>query len=485
MLEQSFKDGPSLRNLIITSGDISDVDGFFAVAEYAKTGADLLFIMNYPAYIGISQDKVQPDGQYEKLVPGLGYAYSSDEVLKAVPSPAPAKYTSFMARYESNLDSNQRMKSAMTDMAHCITKKVWNEAKDRSSNAKLYFCVGGINKINPFSSTAVKNEMLVFAESALEDCVRLDPTQEALYDEEGRQSSLDLRAYNGIYIDFNGSMAFFSETSRIYMELNQEPVCSKIRGAFIMGGIYADETPKTMPSISGTLNRFSCATMNQLYHPANSARFFAFLERHGVPAFTITNNAVHDLSTFASGPVGAPGPKTFEGVQKYLDAQALHGPFLAGLARAYYENPHGQPPRKAFDHYAALALTCALRSGADALRARAAPRSLHYCGAYGVALVSAAPSWPEALAAFTGRLDTAPHEGDAPFVAAKKQSLLRESAAIAALPALPSLSVQDLSFDLDPSNHRLSIARHSAPEVPAPAPAAPAAAQVPAAAAAS
>lgn len=39
------------KKLIITTGDISDVDGFIALAEYAKSGADVLFIMNYPAYL--------------------------------------------------------------------------------------------------------------------------------------------------------------------------------------------------------------------------------------------------------------------------------------------------------------------------------------------------------------------------------------------------------------------------------------------------
>ena len=33
-------------------GDISYCDGFYALAEYAKCDADVLFVMNYPAYIG-------------------------------------------------------------------------------------------------------------------------------------------------------------------------------------------------------------------------------------------------------------------------------------------------------------------------------------------------------------------------------------------------------------------------------------------------
>ena len=39
-------------DLIITTGDLSDVDGFLALAEYFKTGKDVMYILNYPAYLG-------------------------------------------------------------------------------------------------------------------------------------------------------------------------------------------------------------------------------------------------------------------------------------------------------------------------------------------------------------------------------------------------------------------------------------------------
>jgi hypothetical protein len=396
----------------------------------------------------------EPDDACERNNPGLGYTFSSDEVVKAVPSPVPEKYTSFMGKYTSLSDSNERMKRAMTDMAHCIVNKVWNEAKG-SNGGKLYFQIGGINKINPFSSKAVKNEMVVFTESALEGSSNLEATEGAVFDEKGASTEMKLENYNEIYIDFNGSMAFFSDESQIYKSLMS--VISKIKGAFIMGGIKADEPPKTMPSIAGKLNRFSSATMNQLYHPENTARFFSFLHQHEIPAFTVTNNAVHDLSTFAAGRGAAPGPKTYDGVQMYLKAQELRGPFLASLARAYYENPHGQPPRKAFDHYVAVALAGALRSGVSGLLKQAAPRHLFFSGVYGITLVGSAAVWPATLAAFKSHLDTAPRDGDEPFVAAKKASLVREVALVEQLPPLPSLVVHDLSFDLDPVSRRLSI----------------------------
>jgi len=45
------------KKLIISSGDISDADGFYAISQYAKdTDADVLFIMNYPAYMNTDKD---------------------------------------------------------------------------------------------------------------------------------------------------------------------------------------------------------------------------------------------------------------------------------------------------------------------------------------------------------------------------------------------------------------------------------------------
>ncbi len=41
-----------------------------------KTGADVLFVMNYPAYVG----EDCPDDSYAAFHPGLGYKYSSDQV---------------------------------------------------------------------------------------------------------------------------------------------------------------------------------------------------------------------------------------------------------------------------------------------------------------------------------------------------------------------------------------------------------------------
>jgi hypothetical protein len=41
-----------------------------------QTGADALFVMNYPAYVGVST----ADAEYHSSHPGLGYKYTSEQV---------------------------------------------------------------------------------------------------------------------------------------------------------------------------------------------------------------------------------------------------------------------------------------------------------------------------------------------------------------------------------------------------------------------
>ena len=62
-------------------------------------------------------------------------------------------------------------------------------------------------------------------------------------------------------MDFSGSASFFTKPTEVALAARSD----RIRAAFIMGGVFSDAPPLTMSSIPGVLNRFSCATMNQLY----------------------------------------------------------------------------------------------------------------------------------------------------------------------------------------------------------------------------
>ena len=418
--------------LIVSQGDISDVDGFFALAEYAKTGADVFYVMNYPAYLGVKPEESVPDADYEKAHPGLGYKYSAMEVLAQVTDP-PIEFSQFMGRYDQLKSDNERVKYAMTDMAHYLASKIWDESiptEIQGRPGRLFFGIGGINAINPFSAKAIKFEVLFYCQNVHPSCVRLSPANEGdTYDAQGNPCGIDFLKYSEIYLDFNGSMAAFSEDSLLKRQL--AAAGERLKGAVVMGGVQADEPAKTMPAIEGVLNRFSAATMNQLYHPPNAARFFRFLaDRRGVPCLTVTNNAVADLATFSDP---ARTVKTYDGVERFLRGNGIGSRTLREISRLFYESKRLNPPRKAFDYHAAIAVARLARAG-GAPPPEAARRTLFYSGELGLALVAAeGADWRAARERYAAGLDTRPAEGDGDFVRRKKLGFAAEVAAMAEL----------------------------------------------------
>lgn len=367
-----------MSRLIISTGDVSDVDGFYALSVYAKTGADCLFIMNYPSYVAdpamTNSNKSDPG----KLPPGLGYQYPASALMTKGTPPVQA----FV-----NGDDAHR---TLTNYGYSMSKYVWTEA---SSAGRLFFQIGGVNSINPFSSSAIKIEPVVYKAAFTEDKPVIDISQigckglciegTVLTTDQTPTMDFTLTNYDEIYIDFCGSMAFLTDEW-----VNKlEEVSGKIKGVFIMGGVRADVPPETMSAIPKTLNRFSCATMNQLYHPENSARFLKFLENHnpkpslmnehvGVPTFPVyivTNNSVPDLKTVAD-------------IESFLDMNGMsvkETPFLRALEQQYYASPYAPAKKQAFDFYAAKALVDAISNNLPNF-----PKAvIYYDDKYGVTLV--------------------------------------------------------------------------------------------------
>ena len=77
------------KGYIITTGDISDFDGFLALPLYyqkaAQDGLDVVFVMNYPAYFrkeyNVDDHVVEPSADdmsknaFKRAELGLGYTY--------------------------------------------------------------------------------------------------------------------------------------------------------------------------------------------------------------------------------------------------------------------------------------------------------------------------------------------------------------------------------------------------------------------------
>lgn len=374
----------SKEKLIITTGDLSDADGFMALATYAKTGADALYILNYPAFF------CQGDNaNFDKEEKGLGFMFSVDTFLQTIekkytsvnPEESPfakVKYDDAKKAFDRTMEvldqysecrTNQdKIKGAFTDFAFCLCKKVWEAG---STGGKLYFAIGETNVIQPFGVSIVKNEIAVYY-----DCVvpkgdmfnlhHLVTDTNTIFNMEGNVvKDLHLNNFNQIACDFNGSAAFWNDFWQ--GEFAAIEPASKFLGLYVMGGVYSDQPAKTACAIPGILNRFSAATMNQLYEPNASMSFLQFVgvERNW-KIFTVSNNVVELLKTTRDTDDYAEGmypnrnntkwTEIFtDEVEELLEAHGIRTEPLVEICKCYY-TANFFPQAKPFDLYTALGL---------------------------------------------------------------------------------------------------------------------------------
>ena len=370
---------PNAKRLIISTGDITDVDGFCALAEYAKSGADVLFVMNYPGYLGC-----RPDETCNECAEGLGFTYGVNEFLTM--TQPPEGDTKYVAYQQILTGYSKNVKSILTDLAFAMSKSAWGSKQD--GKGSLYFCIGGINKINPFHASQAKNEILVYIDTAI-TMKNLSELQEKDVVSVSNEMPFNLhellKKYTDIYIDFNGSMAFFDEE---WNQLISDSARSgKVKGVFVAGGVYASEEPKTMASINGVLNRFSCCTMNQLYHPLRTSNFLTLMNELNINMYFVANNEVDGLVSS----------------QRCIDclkANQIQNASLEALCLQYYNSQYN-PQKKLFDFYVAFSL-CKFLSNEKDFGQFTAAKSLHFNSTYGVALIGKARErWPSTYLAYT------------------------------------------------------------------------------------
>ncbi len=448
--ELSKHSSPEAKTLIISTGDISDIDGFYALAKYAQSGADVLFIMNYPAYLDsrmvgkIKNDQYLTDDQKN----GLGFDFTTrtyidtfDSVMteqSRSDSDVYKKYLKLKAKYQP--ESNDRlpeswMKQMFTDLAFTMASGVWNETKipDGIIKGDLHFYVGGINTISPFSANVTKNEIFVYADSLLQSGIRLPSSGEGVtYNQ--KQKIVDvhmlLASSKEIYMDFNGSMAFYDdEWSMTLRNLKQ-----KIKAVFVMGGVLSTTATKTKPKINNVLNRFSCATMNQLYSPDKTAKFFEDMKTMQIQLFVIANNVVHDLKV----EFGDLGWRTF------IVSNSIQSECLDSLANTYYTS-QVNAQQKAFDFYTALALTDKMKG----INVKGDTNLLYFDSKYGLCVIGHdGKPWEEIISKYYSHLDLKYNDKDNPSVKTMKVNLIAEKSVLENYNMTSSMTVQVLSFGL-------------------------------------
>jgi ADP-sugar diphosphatase len=382
------------KTLIITTGDVSDVDGFFALAEYAKTEATVLFIMNYPHYVGVT---THTPSQENKL--GLGYTYDEGTYIQASEKSLTEKgaslesYRALIQKYTFTDGEGTRrlfnMHTALTDMAFHMAKKVWEESCPtgralQAHNKRFFFCIGGINSINPFNAPAIKNELFVYADHVAEMTTsKTQYVQNSLYNHAKdplKGSPNFINTYSDIYIDFNGSLAFLDQNWN--KALTMAAHAGKIKAVVVAGGVYSDAPAQTALPVPDVLNRLSCATMNQLYHPHNTHEFFCILKTQNVHVFMVPNNQVVAMDTKEEKADGS-SVVTDEGWTSFLASNGLNSHFLKSISDAYYNGVY-KGARKPFDYYTALVISHMIK-GEVPIQTK---KTLHFDTTYGAVTVS-------------------------------------------------------------------------------------------------
>ena len=425
----------SSRNLIINTGDISDADGFFALAKYATSGADVIFIMNYPAFLDVSEPP-HADSNADGLNNfGLGYTYNEREYYEA--SDALVRvlnendYTLYKMIKNGYTGRMKPTKQNLTDLGFKMAMEVWDSIQNQDKGT-LYFCVGGVNDINPFHKNALKNEIYVYREMGREMIRLTSCSSMDMFNSDGKTVSLNniLKEYKSIYIDFNGSMAFFETAWRGLLR----DVKDKIKGLFVMGGVFTDAIPTTLSALKGVLNRMSCSTMNQFYAPGKSHTCFQLMDLWGVPIFMIANNVVTQLRDNVE-------------LETFLRMNSVFSGSLFSIAVAFYDS-HYKPARKPFDFYVALALVDFMNGGGVPFGSVC---NLVINPEYGVTLITNQTSSKDAVKEYTGKWDNDIIVGDNPFTANKKKNFACEQAVLSIVKCTFISNVYKVEFSLNES----------------------------------
>jgi hypothetical protein len=252
-------------------------------------------------------------------------------------------------------------------------------------------------------------------------------------------------------MDFNGSFAFWDESWAT--KLSQKQVVDGIQGVFVMGGVLTDKEPVTIASIPGVLNRFSSATMNQLYHPRNSAAFFAFLDQHKITTYIVPNNAVGELKCSDDT------VDSMVAVERFLTNNMLGGAFLREVALAQYRPGYS---RKPYDYYTALALSESTRSRDPGTALPGLSKTAFYSNVYGITCVSSSSLWEEARTEYVGMVEALCARPG--YDVARQEQFRAEVARMEEVDRMASLGVVELFFRLDQDSMRLELVR----EPPAP-----------------
>ena len=328
---------------------------------------DVIFIMNFPAYFN---PEIESTGTCDEKAPGLGFEYSlQDFVKKRMTAELSKKFEALNTQLKggsfqtiadciitpTQVKQNEHPELVlMAFIVWSIISTIWDGCNAKLQNIKkprIHFVLGGINSINPFHLNIVKNEYDVYGNTILmQQTPELQKSRVASFFEniKGTLSNI-LGRGKKIYIDMNGSMAWYAGANKKCLQAND------VKGVFILGGVLTYSKVNTMSRFAN-LNRFSSSTMNQLYHPSRTGDFFKDFEKK---LYFVPNNEINAHFSFLETNKFYPSMRTWvrDEFSKAFDAMytyANNDTTVKALFNDFYDS---RPlDRKPFDVISALAL---------------------------------------------------------------------------------------------------------------------------------
>lgn len=398
------------KKLIITTGDISDADGFLALAEYSlNTNADILFIMNYPAFLRFDIQAENTETDYYK-----GFNYGLGKFLEKMKSHDPEYYKLLFLEDINNDTNKKHFIYWLSKITAYFCLKIFTEIKEKATpenkEGNLYFMIGGINKYNPFNHTIVKNEFMVYRDVILSDnktkindeivrilsdlkiesiqfitiydmySINIDLNKyKYIYNLNSFDSSEEFKTnfsdYSNIYIDGNGSISFLESVNNLFTFDNQIIIQSKLSGFYVMGGVLCDIEAYTISIMPTVIHRPALATMNQYYSPNEFYKFIYYL-------FPTRNNTNKKLVFVSNNSIFADDNLICS--LSYLISKST---ILLLLCNCYYNKSNGT--KKPFDLMTAKILIRDLSNeiSSDTELTQANISSLIYSRQYGITLL--------------------------------------------------------------------------------------------------
>lgn len=306
-----------------------------------KGNTDIMYILNYPAYycprfnadiFGKTSDETFPPADDYRAETGLGFNYGyqyyidnfessqryskkdaekgfkrgnlKDGLVNAIEFSKLMSTISGMTIIDehdqiSNYDglsvdakNYYTDKAYFTYMTYKIVEAVIKDAAKRQhlTAPNLIFVIGGTNDVNGYGMKAIKSEIFDF-----DGCIE-QPSVNSIQDtisvyKSFSNGSISFDNYDKIYIEQNGPMSFYNAKAQALFKQN----IKKVEVLVAMCGVLSNEPSAT--AVTTALNRLSCSTMNQLYHPAYTHQFFTDFKDCVI--YTVSNNEINKTLAYS------------------------------------------------------------------------------------------------------------------------------------------------------------------------------------------